>query len=461
MGNRWVFDSLSGVRGKDYDFLIFIQNNTRFGGVRIGGDDFTIGIFVNAEEKNYLQTSDGSSIAGGTSIPKRNVVSTISPSTKVTDTVFGIVTHEPGHAFNLDDEYAGNSGAYPNSTNALNVQERSGVLDGSDISGNNLKWRWLRLANAGLTIANPDPESGTSEYFLQMETGHTNGFTIGEKVFLRKRKLIPRANPMVQIDSEFSGELEISDITTDNKVKVKFLTPTDAGNFGSGSVLVKLVSARRKCQGQVTIAGDIVTGTGTIFGVQVNEVGTGGATIEIGGSPYTVLEVLSNTSMKLTTSPGDNTTPQDFYRTPADKYAELLNYSFRQSINANKRSMTADVTTGEFDETDLSNSGNRQNPEIKNLLVDATNSSSDSVYSKIPTSSVPVTNHRNVISIYDGGDEYFYGIYHPTGYCHMRNNVDASSGFCQVCRYVLVDRIDPSKHNVGVENYSQNYYPEI
>jgi hypothetical protein len=57
--------------------------------------------------------------------------------------------------------------------------------------------------------------------------------------------------------------------------------------------------------------------------------------------------------------------------------------------------------------------------------------------------------HRNdvrVVGLYAGGDKFACGIFHPTGYCKMRRSNTDMTAFCAVCRFVLVDAIDPDKH---------------
>jgi hypothetical protein len=62
-----------------------------------------------------------------------------------------------------------------------------------------------------------------------------------------------------------------------------------------------------------------------------------------------------------------------------------------------------------------------------------------------------------LIGLYDGGAEYHCGIYHPSGRCIMRS--DRSLGtFCHVCRYVIVDVLDPTKHGEMDAAYDA-FYP--
>lgn len=70
-----------------------------------------------------------------------------------------------------------------------------------------------------------------------------------------------------------------------------------------------------------------------------------------------------------------------------------------------------------------------------------------------------------IVGLYESGGGYFCGIYDPTGACLMRASFHSDtsgdpislSNFCHVCRYVLVDRIDPSKHGIIDADYEGEY----
>jgi hypothetical protein len=56
-----------------------------------------------------------------------------------------------------------------------------------------------------------------------------------------------------------------------------------------------------------------------------------------------------------------------------------------------------------------------------------------------------------IVGLYEGGDDYYCGLMHPTGMCIMRTYTMPDSpgtltGFCLVCQYALVDRLDARKH---------------
>ncbi|HRI34860.1 MAG TPA: M64 family metallopeptidase, partial [Saprospiraceae bacterium] len=77
-----------------------------------------------------------------------------------------------------------------------------------------------------------------------------------------------------------------------------------------------------------------------------------------------------------------------------------------------------------------------------------------------------------IIGLYEGGDDISCNLYHPTGQCKMRNQVTGDDDlslqglsnepmgkgeFCFVCKYLIVNRIDPNKHDL-LE--SDDKYPE-
>lgn len=90
--------------------------------------------------------------------------------------------------------------------------------------------------------------------------------------------------------------------------------------------------------------------------------------------------------------------------------------------------------------------------------------SNDAVFKNIDKSSI--------VGLFAGGViKYGFkkGIYHASGFCIMRNvNPTNNSGkeipnsFCQICRYILVDSIEPSLHPIIDKEYGDsNSYPTI
>jgi hypothetical protein len=68
--------------------------------------------------------------------------------------------------------------------------------------------------------------------------------------------------------------------------------------------------------------------------------------------------------------------------------------------------------------------------------------------------------HKNrIVGLYTGGNLYDCGVYHPTGNCIMRNSNSDGKEFCAVCRYLLVDIIDPYKH-FSIDLDYEKIYPQ-
>ena len=80
---------------------------------------------------------------------------------------------------------------------------------------------------------------------------------------------------------------------------------------------------------------------------------------------------------------------------------------------------------------------------------------------------VQVRHRTRIVALYDGGDNYKCDIYHGAGNCLMRRaaydpsatDVDfrntSVTHFCHVCRYLLVDRLDPRRHGDIENDYSK------
>jgi hypothetical protein len=53
----------------------------------------------------------------------------------------------------------------------------------------------------------------------------------------------------------------------------------------------------------------------------------------------------------------------------------------------------------------------------------------------------------SIVGLYEGGARYAHKIFHPTGAsCMMRNNHEDGAPFCAVCRYIMVELINPFEH---------------
>ena len=65
----------------------------------------------------------------------------------------------------------------------------------------------------------------------------------------------------------------------------------------------------------------------------------------------------------------------------------------------------------------------------------------------------------SIVGLYQGGGSYASDIFHPTGqFCMMRNDHQDYSPFCAVCRYIMVELIDPFQHS-GIDLDYDDIYP--
>ena len=62
-----------------------------------------------------------------------------------------------------------------------------------------------------------------------------------------------------------------------------------------------------------------------------------------------------------------------------------------------------------------------------------------------------------IVGLYEGGELFASGIFHPTGTCMMRTPHSDTAEFCTVCRYVLVDLINPRRHFEIDRDYDDIY----
>jgi hypothetical protein len=88
-------------------------------------------------------------------------------------------------------------------------------------------------------------------------------------------------------------------------------------------------------------------------------------------------------------------------------------------------------------------------------------------------SALSIRNLSKVVGLYDKGALLNCGVFHPTGYCAMQQSTEAfaikrhpftviyraggNTEFCHVCRYILIDIVDPTLHAEFDDLYSSLY----
>jgi hypothetical protein len=71
--------------------------------------------------------------------------------------------------------------------------------------------------------------------------------------------------------------------------------------------------------------------------------------------------------------------------------------------------------------------------------------------STMPAINLPVIKQRpralaDIIGLFEGGFYHDCGVYRPAGRCKMRANDEKTVPFCHVCCYLIVDRVNPTRH---------------
>jgi len=62
-----------------------------------------------------------------------------------------------------------------------------------------------------------------------------------------------------------------------------------------------------------------------------------------------------------------------------------------------------------------------------------------------------------IVGLYEGGAHFAKDVFHPAGACKLRDSRNEFWPFCPVCRYVLVEFIDPSGHAAMDVEYARQY----
>jgi hypothetical protein len=62
-----------------------------------------------------------------------------------------------------------------------------------------------------------------------------------------------------------------------------------------------------------------------------------------------------------------------------------------------------------------------------------------------------------LVGLYEGGAHAAAGTFHPAGMCRMRSGRREFWSFCPVCRYAIVDFVDPSRHGDNDLEYAKQY----
>lgn len=312
--------------------------------------------------------------------------------------LIAVVAHESAHSLRLLDEYASDCShsAAPTTTFASNLQSRTELTTSGSFKGDDIKWLWPRIAKAGV-LKDPPLPTVANEFIITLETGHAAPFGQGDEVRVRARPL-----PSNPIPSEL---FRIKSIHLGDSIEVVqisgFPAPNDLSIFPAESVLL--------------------------------------APVRVPGSAPNVADV----------------------KLVDDRIVEHINQT-NGPLNAPQGNPTRDCQTAFDTDTNV--------PKLLVYPIQAARNLPPPL--RTGTRKQPVYSSW-IVGLYEGGQGMPCGIYHPTGVCLMRalqvpdrdrrGNPIPNAGniykFCPVCRYAMVDQIDPRKHeDIDVDYHA--IYPQ-
>ena len=313
-----------------------------------------------------------------------------------------VFVHELSHSIDLGDEYGGFNDrplfaaeVEHGHRTYCNLQSPSSLKVGGDITGEEIKWRWPRIRWAAEIIGALQDEGG-GMFSAPIRMSHAFGFPVGEIVHLRFR------------DIDFAWRDVHYDEQSAYLVKLPLV-----------SVPLKLVET-------------FDTGTPPVKHVRLH--------VESGVAfPYPAASTVLAANFVAKFPAGSivyqpTKAPAGVFNASTYPYAELIAKNVMEQVTF------LHAALGRTNK-DLSL------PELPMVGSMAT------IRKGFPNASLPF-----MVALYEGGSGNVTGIFHPTGNC-MMNDQGSGARFCHVCKYVLVDAIDPSRH-LFIDPDADEIYPQ-
>jgi len=116
-------------------------------------------------------------------------------------------------------------------------------------------------------------------------------------------------------------------------------------------------------------------------------------------------------------------------------FAEMIALNVKNEISGHNRPLTAVPCANRI-------GPNVQTPDLTNITIRGC-----------------FSHKTRIVGLYEGGNRFACGVYHPTGNCMMRHDHDSSAQFCAVCRYVIVDFVNPF-HHFQIDRDYADIYPQ-
>ncbi|HTM25363.1 MAG TPA: hypothetical protein VL225_09230 [Vicinamibacterales bacterium] len=313
-----------------------------------------------------------------------------------------VFVHELSHSFDLGDEYGGfnDRPLFPaevehDHRTECNLQSPTSLKVAGDITGEEIKWRWPRIRWAAEIIGALQDE-GAGMFSAPIRMSHAFGFPVGEIVHLRFRD-INFAWRDVHYDDQSSYLIKLPLVSVPLKL---------VETFDTGAPPVKNV--RLHVEPGVAFpypAGSTVQAANLV------------AKFPAGSIVYQPTKA-----------------PAGVFDAATYPYAELIAKNVMEQVTFLHAALG-------HTNSDLSL------PELPSV------GSMTTIRKGFPNASLPF-----MVALYEGGSGNATGIFHPTGSCVMSDQ-DSGSRFCHVCKYVLVDAIDPSRH-LFIDPDSDEIYPQ-
>jgi hypothetical protein len=399
IGTTWTVQP-DGTAGKDRNLVFVLSNGARYSGANANETTQPV-IAIGLGQERYVRVRHGA----GRSLqvePFPLLRAGASGEPVLTNYLHATIAHETAHSYGILDEYGG----FPSLPTSKerdtltygNVTPASEVAVAGGITGDRLRWRWPRIRKAGVLAGPPVPEPGAAGVFaVRLVPGRgTNipgdDFDVGDLVYLRQRPLIqaPTGNPPVLTVARQSSPL----------------TVIEARRSPAG------LDLRIQLQAGALDPADY-SATGVL-------------------APILLAPVAAAASAA------------------GDAYAELISQLIRRHISATRRPLNAPPAPPQPPacQQQLPGEGHIEPQPARNLPPAAA----------FPGGRYPAFPLR-IVGAYDGGGTFNCGIHRPTGACIMRATLATSTErpitaeaegavhtFCTVCRYLLVDGIDPRLH---------------
>ncbi len=409
VGPTWTFPP-SGVPGKDRNLVFILARGVRYAGSNRPEPQPIIALGLVDDETVRVRYGAGRRM----SIVSHPLPRDRANTAAVTNFVHATLAHEAAHSYGILDEYGGRPAMPPGGQDERRTFQFGNVTPGREvavangITGAGLRWRWPRINNAGVLAGRPVPDPVLANAFrITLAPGRHSGnlrgdlFNVGDVVFLRQRPLFrkPAGNPPVLTPALESPPLRIFAMASDFELQVSIV--------GGGQL----------------IPGDFA-GTGAEAPILFHPEPASAAAAAAG-----------------------------------DRYAEVMAQFIRAHITTTGAPLNA--APGPVQPCV---------PALPPLHAEPQRATNLPPPAAFPGGHPPAIPSR-IIGAYEGGNTFSCGIFHPAGACIMRSQVATRTeqpitglrekdvhSFCHVCRYLLVDHIDPRKH--FAIDFFYRWYPQ-